>query len=106
NTENYVQAPNENLAREFMELMTIGVNHYTQNDVAAAALALTGYSTIQSNGRVSFHPKEHFSVPLGLLGATGIFNADSLAKLVVSKKDNIQFITDRMWFRFVSGSPP
>ena len=108
NNENYIQAPNENLAREFMELMTIGVNHYTQNDVAAAALALTGYSTIQSNGRVSFNPKEHFSVPLGLLGATGIFNADSLAKLVVSKKDNIQFITDRMWFRFVSGSttPP
>ena len=108
NNENYVQAPNENLAREFMELMTLGVNRYTQNDVAAAALALTGYSTDQSNGRVTFNPKEHFSVPLGLLGATGVFNADSLAKLAVSKNDNVQFITDRVWFRFVSGSttPP
>ncbi len=108
NNENYVQAPNENLAREFMELMTIGVNHYTQNDVAAAALALTGYSTDQSNGRVTFNPKEHFSVPLGILGATGVFDAQSLAKLVVSRKDNVQFITDRLWFRFVSDttSPP
>ncbi len=108
NNENYVQAPNENLAREFMELMTIGVNHYTQDDVAAAALALTGYSTDQSNGNVTFNPKEHFSVPLGLLGSTGVFNADSFAKLVVSKEDNVQFITERLWFRFVSGSttPP
>lgn len=108
NNENYVQAPNENLAREFMELMTIGVGHYTQDDVAAAALALTGYSTDQSNGRVTFNPKEHFSVPLGLLGETGVFDAESLAKLAVSKQDNVQFITDRIWFRFVSGStaPP
>jgi uncharacterized protein (DUF1800 family) len=108
NNENYVQAPNENLAREFMELMTLGVNHYSQNDVAAAALALTGYSTDQSNGKVTFNPKEHFSVPLGLLGATAIFDADSFAKLAVSKDDNVQFITDRLWFRFVSGStaPP
>ena len=108
NNENYVQAPNENLAREFMELMTLGVNHYTQNDVAAAALALTGYSTDQSNGRVTLNPKEHFSVPLGILGTSGVFNAESLAKLVVSRNDNVQFITDRLWFRFVSGSttPP
>ena len=108
NNENYVQAPNENLAREFMELMTIGVNHYTQNDVAAAALALTGYSTVQSNGTVTFNPKQHFSVPLGLLGHTGVFDADSFAKLVVSKADNVNYITDRLWFRFVSGttSPP
>ena len=104
NNENYVQAPNENLAREFMELMTLGVNHYTQNDVAAAALALTGYSTDQSNGRVTFNPKEHFSVPLGLLGATGVFDGESLAKLAVSKSESAQFITDRLWFRSVSGS--
>lgn len=108
NNENYIQSPNENLAREFMELMTLGVNKYTQNDVAAAALALTGYSTNQSNGSVTFNPKEHFSVPLGLLGSTGVFNAESLAKLAVSKSDNVQFITDRVWFRFVSGTtkPP
>jgi uncharacterized protein (DUF1800 family) len=108
NNENYIQAPNENLAREFMELMTIGVNHYTQNDVAAAALALTGYSTDQSNGRVTLNPKEHFSVPLGLLGKTAVYNAESLAELVVSRNDNIQFITNRIWFRFVSGTttPP
>ena len=108
NNENYIAAPNENLAREFMELMTIGVNHYTQLDVAAAALALTGYSTVQSNGTVTLNRKEHFSVPVGILGKTAVYDAESLAELVVSRKDNVQFITDRMWFRFVSGTsaPP
>jgi uncharacterized protein (DUF1800 family) len=108
NNENYVQSPNENLAREFMELMTLGVNHYTQHDVAAAARALTGYSTDQSNGRVTFDPKQHFPTPLNILGTTAALNAESLATLVVSRDENVQFITDRLWFRFVSGStaPP
>jgi len=56
NNENYIQSPNENLAREFMELMTLGVNKFTQHDVTAAARALTGYSTDQSNGAVTLFP--------------------------------------------------
>ena len=108
NDQNFIAAPNENLAREFMELMTLGVNNYTQDDVAAAALALTGYSTTYSNGNVSFNPKTHFSVPLSILGTLEHFNAESLAALVTSKDQNARFIADRLWFRFVSSttSPP
>ncbi len=108
NNDNYIQSPNENLAREFMELMTLGVNKFTQHDVTAAARALTGYSTDQSNGNVTFNAKQHFSKPLTILGTTSKLNAESLASLIVSKHENTKFITDRMWFRFVSGSttPP
>jgi uncharacterized protein (DUF1800 family) len=108
NNDNYIQSPNENLAREFMELMTLGVNKFTQHDVTAAASALTGYSTDQSNGNVTFDEKQHFSNPLSILGTTSKLNAESLASLIVSKDENAKFITDRMWFRFVSGStvPP
>ena len=108
NNDNYIQSPNENLAREFMELMTLGVNKFTQHDVTAAARALTGYSTDQSNGNVTFNAKQHFSTPLTVLGTTSKLNAESLASLIVSKDENTKFITDRMWFRFVSGSttPP
>jgi uncharacterized protein (DUF1800 family) len=104
NNENYIQSPNENLAREFMELMTLGVNKFTQHDVTAAARALTGYSTDQSNGNVTFIPKQHFSTPLVILGTKSKLNAESFASLVVSKDENARFITDRLWFRFVSGS--
>lgn len=108
NNENYIQAPNENLAREFMELMTLGVNNFTQHDVAAAARALTGYSTDETNGDVSFDPQQHFSTPLSILGTTSPLNAEGLATLVVSQNTNPRFITDRLWFRFVSGTttPP
>ena len=104
NNENYIKSPNENLAREFMELMTLGVNKFTQHDVTAAARALTGYSTDQSNGDVTFDAKQHFSTPLVILGTRSELNAESLASLVVSKDENARFITDRLWFRFVSGS--
>jgi uncharacterized protein (DUF1800 family) len=104
NEENYVSSPNENLARELMELMTLGVNKFTQHDVTAAARALTGYSTNLSNGVVTFDAKQHFSDPVTILGTTARLNAETLASLVVSKQESAKYITDRLWFRFVSGS--
>jgi uncharacterized protein (DUF1800 family) len=108
NEENYLTSPNENLARELMELMTLGVNNFTQHDVTAAARALTGYSTDISTGAVRFEPSQHYSKPVTILGTTKPFNAESLATLIVSQPENAKFITDRLWFRFVSGSttPP
>ena len=108
NEDNFLSSPNENLARELMELMTLGVNQFTQHDVTAAARALTGYSTNPSNGTVTFSAKQHYSKPLSVLGTTSELNAESLAALIVSKNENTKFITDRMWFRFVSSSttPP
>jgi uncharacterized protein (DUF1800 family) len=104
NEENYVSSPNENLAREFMELMTLGVNKFTQDDVTAAARALTGYSTDLSNGVVTFDEKQHFSDPVTILGTRAKLNAETFASLVVSKQESAKYITDRLWFRFVSGS--
>src|SRR5665213_2751329 len=108
NNDNYIQSPNENLAREFMELFTLGVNKFTQHDVTAAARALTGYSTAPSNGTVTFNPKQHYAESLSVLGRKSKLNAASLASLIVSKEENRKFITDRVWFRFVSSSttPP
>ncbi|MCU1363870.1 MAG: hypothetical protein JWM55_1698 [Acidimicrobiaceae bacterium] len=108
NEENYLSSPNENLARELMELMTIGVNNFTQHDVTAAARALTGYSTNLSSGTVTFDAQKHFSHPLTVLGTTSKLDARSLASLIVSNGLNAKFITERMWFRFVSATtkPP
>jgi uncharacterized protein (DUF1800 family) len=108
NEENYLSSPNENLARELMELMTIGVNNFTQHDVVAAARALTGYATNQANGDVTFDPAQHYTGPLTVLGRTSKLDAPSLVSLIVSKELNASFISKRIWFRFVSGStePP
>ena len=108
NNENYIAAPNENLAREFMELMTIGVGHYSQDDVKAAALALTGYETNATNGAVTLHPSLHFSVPLKILGNYQSYDALKFAEVAVATDFNPAYIAERLWFRFVSAStkPP
>jgi uncharacterized protein (DUF1800 family) len=108
NEENYVSSPNENMARELMELMTIGVNNFTQDDVTQAARALTGYSTVQWTGEVTFDEEQHYSKPLTVLGTTSKLDAPNLASLIVSKRLNQKFIPERLWFRFVSGTtkPP
>ncbi len=77
NEENYVSSPNENMARELMELMTLGVNEFTQNDVRAAAHALTGYSTNIATGAVTFVPSQHYRGAVSILGRRGHLNAES-----------------------------
>jgi uncharacterized protein (DUF1800 family) len=108
NEENYLTSPNENLARELMELMTLGVNKFTQDDVKAAARALTGYNTNLITGAVGFDASQHYDKPVKILGTRAKLDAESLVVLIVSKQENAKFISDRLWFRFVSGtsSPP
>ncbi len=108
NEENYLSSPNENMARELMELMTLGVNEFSQNDVRAAAHALTGYSTNIATGAVTFDATQHYNKPVAILGTRGNYNAERLADLLVSREQNARYITDRLWFRFVSGTtkPP
>ena len=108
NQENFLSSPNENLARELMELMTLGVNEFTQSDVRAAAWALTGYSVNPETGAVEFTPSQHFSKPVTILGTRASLNADSLAELIVAKPESAKYIAKRLWFRFVSDStaPP
>ncbi len=108
NEENYLSSPNENLARELMELMVLGVNKFTQDDVRAASYALTGYSVNVLTGAVNFKPSQHYSKPVTILGTHASLNAETLAELIVSRPENAKFIPARLWFRLVSGttSPP
>lgn len=101
---NTVKSPNENLAREFMELFTLGVDRYLEMDVQSVARALTGYRVTRSNGAVAFNPKNHDSSTLNILGTAASFNAMQVSDLVTAREDCTQFISDRIWFRFVSST--
>ena len=103
---NVAEAPNENLAREFMELFTLGVGNYSQNDVAAAAKGLTGYQVVQTTGAVSFDNQYHYTKPVTLLGERRSFTAPSISDHVVSLEENARYIARRLWYRFVSSSVP
>jgi len=101
-----VKSPNENLSRELMELFTLGVNRYTEDDVKALARILTGYQVVNSSGTVKFNPKRHDSSAVTFLGTTKTFTGESVIDFLVARPDSQKFISERLWYRFISSSHP
>jgi uncharacterized protein (DUF1800 family) len=95
------KAPNENLARELMELFTLGIGGgYTENDVKAAARALTGWTLDRTTGLVKLDKGRFDDGEKTILGSTGQFDADGLADLLVARPASSHFLASRLWFRF------
>jgi uncharacterized protein (DUF1800 family) len=103
--KNTVKAPNENLARELMELFTLGIGNYTEDDVKASARALTGWTVDRRAGTVKFVARRHDRGDKTILGRTAAFDADQFAELVATQPAAAAFLAQRLWFRFASGEP-
>ena len=101
---NVAGSPNENLAREFMELFTLGIGAYTELDVQSISRGLTGYNIVRSAGTVSFNPKRHDGAVLTFLGTSGTFDAPAISDLITTLTANQEFIARRLWFRFISSN--
>jgi uncharacterized protein (DUF1800 family) len=104
--KNTRRAPNENLARELMELFTLGVGNYTENDVKAAARVLTGWVVDKATGRAVLKPARHDDSPVTLLGRTGVLDVDTYADLLTGSEHHLPFVAERLWVRYGSGEPP
>jgi len=99
-----LMAPNENLGRELMELFVLGVDRYTEDDVKAAARALTGYQVVNYSGTLTFNPKRHDPTLITILGKTQTFTGDTLSDFLVAREDCATFIAERLWYRFISST--
>ncbi len=98
-------APNENYARELMELFTLGVNGgYTQDDVHNAARALTGV-ILQRDGTVVFDPNQHDAGQKTLLGQTGTFDYRDVIRIVAAHPAAGPHLSTRLLQFFVNESP-
>jgi len=100
--ENTSRAPNENLSRELMELFILGVNRYTEADVKELSRALTGYQVVRSTGAVTFNFRRHDPNIKTILGKTIPFDADSATNYLVDQSNCQLFISERLWYRFIS----
>ncbi|QYM79897.1 DUF1800 domain-containing protein [Horticoccus luteus] len=78
--QNRLGAPNENFGRELMELFTLGVGHYTENDVKQGSRAFTGYR--QRDGAFEFAPRQHDGSAKTFLGHTGHFDGDQAIDVI------------------------
>jgi uncharacterized protein (DUF1800 family) len=103
---NKVGKPNENLAREFMELFSLGVGNYTEDDVRQAARALTGWGLNYTDGTPRFSPASHDPGPETVLGRSASFDAGGLVDLLVREPASPRFVAGRIWTRFVADTPP
>ena len=103
---NTVSGPNENLARELMELFTLGVNNYSEDDIKNVARGLTGYQVTRSSGKAIFNAKRHDASPITFLGNTGTYSAEQISDLLTARAESQSFIADRIWFRYISTVNP
>jgi uncharacterized protein (DUF1800 family) len=101
--QNTSRAPNENLARELMELFTLGIGNYTEDDVKQAARALTGWTIDRTTLSSVFIPRRHDNGSKTILGQTANFDADSFADLLLAQPAQPVHLANRLWFRFASG---
>ncbi len=97
--------PNENLARELLELFSLGEGSYREADVMASARALTGYR-LDRTGRLELDARRHDDGPKTILGRTATFNAPTLAAWLCEQPATAQNITKRLWQRLVGPLPP
>ena len=99
NDRNVKGSPNENFARECMELFTLGTGAYTQDDVVAAARAWTGH-TYDKDGHYLFRPERHDTGAKTFFGQTKNWNGpDVLDEIVLgsTKERCARFIATKLW---------
>lgn len=104
NQQNRKEKPNENFARELMELFTIGRGHYTEQDVKEAARAFTGWSS-NLRGEFVFRRFWHDTGTKTFMGKTGRFGGEDIIDIILDRPETADFITRKIYRYFVSTNP-
>ena len=97
--------PNENFAREVMELFTLGEGNYTEQDVREAARAFTGYQLNRINGKVVHNKRQWDPADKTVFGKTGPFTGKDIINLIFEKKEAARFMSKKLWEFFVYENP-
>lgn len=101
NQQNRKGRPNENFAREVMELFTLGRGNYSENDIKEAARAFTGW-TANAQGEFIFRKNQHDDGVKKVLGQKGNFDGDDILKIILNNKQTAKFITQKIYRFFVN----
>jgi uncharacterized protein (DUF1800 family) len=104
-TSNRKGTPNENFARELMELFTLGEGHYTEQDVKEAARAFTGWSIDLERGEYVLRPLQHDNGVKTLLGRTGNLSGDDVLRILLAHPRTAEHVVEKLWREFVSPTP-
>jgi uncharacterized protein (DUF1800 family) len=97
--------PNENWARELMELFTVGIGNYTEKDVRESARAFTGYRLDLATQRFRFAPNQHDAGEKNFLGCAGNFNGDDIIDILTKQPACAEFIGRKVCRYFIEDEP-
>ena len=97
--------PNENWARELMELFTVGIGNYSEDDVRASARAFTGYRIDYTTQQFRFAPMQQDRETKSFIGNTGPLDGDNVIDILLRKAACAQFIGRKLWRFFVEDEP-
>ncbi len=114
NNENFSDAPNENYGRELLELFSMGVGNYTEEDVKGATRAFSGWSFLTpapgvGNDRFpsefEFHGQDHDQDGKSFLGESGPFNGEDIIDVIVKQPATARFVARQLYTFFVADEP-
>jgi uncharacterized protein (DUF1800 family) len=101
NQQNRKDHPNENFAREVMELFTLGRGNYTENDIKEAARAFTGWAA-NVKGDYVFRKFQHDFGSKTVLGKTGDFDGGDVLDILLEQKQTARYISQKAYKFFVN----
>jgi len=99
--QNIKESPNENFARELMELFTLGVGNYSEKDIKESARAFTGWS-FKRDGSFYIKKKQHDFGEKEFFGQKGHFNGDDIIEIITQQKQCARYICKRVYTYFVN----
>jgi uncharacterized protein (DUF1800 family) len=106
NQSNFKGSPNENFAREVMELFTMGHGNYTQRDVRESARAFTGWTiNYQDHSRFYYDPYAHDDGFKSFLGQQGFFRPEDIIAILAQRPETATFISLKLARFFLGGDP-
>lgn len=97
--------PNENFAREVLELFTLGEGHYTETDIREAARAFTGWTVQRPEGTFTVNQRQHDSGQKTFMGKSGPFDGGDILDIVLDQPRTAEHIVEKLWLEFVSPTP-
>ena len=114
NNENHKREPNENWGRELLELFSLGVGNYTEQDVFECSRAFTGWTIAAKIPRYpygrfpwdfEYRPEDHDSTEKTFLGHRGRFNGEDIIDIIVQQPACAKFVTRHLYNFFVADEP-
>ncbi|MEO8762311.1 MAG: DUF1800 domain-containing protein [Bacteroidia bacterium] len=102
NKQNHKQHPNENFARELMELFTIGRGNYTEKDIQESARAFTGWTCSNDTFEFISKPKDHDTDSKTFMNQSGNFAGEDIINIILQQKQTAVFLCTKMYRFFVN----